>query len=159
VTASAASPRPRSTTTTPACSRSSPRSSGRPLILDDPVLLDPLVRATAGINRRRGVGSSEAPRGTLFHDYEVDEHGIVTDVNLIIATGQNALAMNRTILEIARSYVDGPTLTDGVLNRIEAGVRAYDPCLSCSTHAIGQMPMVLQLFDPGGDLVAERRRD
>jgi NAD-reducing hydrogenase large subunit len=128
-------------------------------ILDDPVLLDPQVRATAGINRRRGVGSSEAPRGTLFHDYEVDEHGIVTDVNLIIATGQNALAMNRTILEIARSYVDGPTLTDGVLNRIEAGVRAYDPCLSCSTHAIGQMPMVLQLFDPAGDLVAERRRD
>lgn len=127
-------------------------------ILDDPVLLDPLVRARAGINAHRGVGASEAPRGTLFHDYEVDDHGIVTTVNLIIATGQNELAMNRTILEIARAYVDGPVLTDGVLNRIEAGVRAYDPCLSCSTHALGQMPMVLELVAPDGELVCQRRR-
>lgn len=127
-------------------------------ILEDPVLMDPLVRADAGINRRRGVGASEAPRGTLFHDYEVDAHGIVTDVNLVIATGQNALAMNRTILEIARAYVDDGSLTDGVLNRIEAGVRAYDPCLSCSTHAIGQMPMLLQLLAPDGEVLAERRR-
>ncbi len=127
-------------------------------VLDDPQLLDPLVRATTGINRRRGVGASEAPRGTLFHDYEVDEHGIVTDVNLVIATGQNALAMNRTILDIARAYVDGSTLTDGVLNRIEAGVRAYDPCLSCSTHALGQMPIVLQLLASDGEVVCERTR-
>jgi NAD-reducing hydrogenase large subunit len=128
-------------------------------ILEDPVLLETDVRAVAGINRRRGVGASEAPRGTLFHDYEVDEHGLVTDVNMIIATGQNALAMNRTILEIAREFVDGPTLSDGVLNRIEAGIRAYDPCLSCSTHAIGQMPMLLQLLTPDGEVVCERRRD
>jgi NAD-reducing hydrogenase large subunit len=127
-------------------------------IIDDPLLLDPHVRTRAGINRRRGVGASEAPRGTLFHDYGVDEHGLITDVNLIIATGQNELAMNRTILDIARAYVDGPTLTDGVLNRIEAGIRAYDPCLSCSTHALGQMPMVLQLLAPDGELVCERRR-
>jgi len=127
-------------------------------ILDDPMLLDPHVRAQAGINRRRGVGASEAPRGTLFHDYEVDEHGLITAVNLIIATGQNELAMNRTILEIAREFVDGPTLTDGVLNRIEAGIRAYDPCLSCSTHALGQMPMVLQLVAPDGEVVCERQR-
>jgi NAD-reducing hydrogenase large subunit len=128
-------------------------------ILDDPVLLDPHVRASAGINQRRGVGASEAPRGTLFHDYEVDDRGLITDVNLIIATGQNELAMNRTILDIARAYVDGPTLGDGILNRIEAGVRAYDPCLSCSTHAVGQMPMVLQLLAPDGEVVCERRRD
>ena len=128
-------------------------------ILDDPVLLDTHVRAEAGINRRRGVGASEAPRGTLFHDYEVDEHGIMTGVNLIIATGQNELAMNRTILDIARAYVEGPELPDGVLNRVEAGIRAYDPCLSCSTHALGQMPMVLRLVHPDGSLAAEVRRD
>jgi NAD-reducing hydrogenase large subunit len=127
-------------------------------ILADPVLLEPQVRARAGINRRRGVGASEAPRGTLFHDYEVDEHGSITDVNLIIATGQNEMAMNRTILDIARAFVDGSTLTDGVLNRIEAGIRAYDPCLSCSTHALGQMPMVLQLVASDGEVVCERRR-
>jgi NAD-reducing hydrogenase large subunit len=127
-------------------------------ILDDPGLLDPLVRARGGINRRRGVGASEAPRGTLFHDYTVDDDGLITDVNMVIATGQNALAMNRTILEIARAYVVGPTLPDGVLNRVEAGIRAYDPCLSCSTHAIGQMPMHLQLVAPDGAVVCERTR-
>jgi NAD-reducing hydrogenase large subunit len=127
-------------------------------ILDDPVLLDTHVRARAGINQRRGIGASEAPRGTLFHDYEVDDDGLITDVNLIIATGQNELAMNRTILDIARAYVTGPELNDGVLNRIEAGIRAYDPCLSCSTHALGQMPMVVQLVDPDGAVVRERHR-
>lgn len=127
-------------------------------LLDDPVLLDPNVRAQAGINARRGVGASEAPRGTLFHDYEVDATGMVTGVNMIIATGQNELAMNQTILEIAREFVDGPELSDGVLNRVEAGIRAYDPCLSCSTHALGQMPMELELLDPDGGLLDERHR-
>lgn len=79
-------------------------------------------------------------------------------MNLIIATGQNEMAMNRTILDIARAFVDGPTLTDGMLNRIEAGIRAYDPCLSCSTHALGQMPMVVELIAPDGDVVCERVR-
>ncbi len=128
------------------------------MLLDDPVLLDEHVRAHAAPNRRRGVGASEAPRGTLFHDYEVDAHGVVTAVNLVIATGQNELAMNRTIRDIARAYVTGPELTDGILNRIEAGIRAYDPCLSCSTHALGQMPMVVGLIDPRGETVDERHR-
>jgi NAD-reducing hydrogenase large subunit len=129
------------------------------VILDDPMLLDTAVRASGRSERRRGVGASEAPRGTLFHDYTTDEHGLVSDVNLIIATGQNELAMNRTILDIARAYVDGPTLQDGVLNRVEAGIRAYDPCLSCSTHALGQMPLLVQMVDPQGEVVCERRRD
>jgi NAD-reducing hydrogenase large subunit len=90
-------------------------------LLDDPRLQDPHVRAQAGINRNRGVGASEAPRGTLFHDYEVDDHGMVTGVNMLIATGQNEMAMNRTILDIARAYVVDRQLPDGVLNRIEAG--------------------------------------
>jgi len=89
----------------------------------------------------------------------VDDNGLIERMNLIIATGQNDLAMNQTILDIAREFVDGPELTDGVLNRIEAGVRAYDPCLSCSTHAIGQMPMKVQLIAPDGEMLHEVRRD
>jgi NAD-reducing hydrogenase large subunit len=127
-------------------------------LLDEPSLMDPHVRASAGINRNRGVGASEAPRGTLFHDYEVDDHGMVTGVNMLIATGQNELAMNRTILDIARAYVVDRQLPEGVLNRIEAGMRAYDPCLSCSTHAIGQMPLAVELLAPDGEVVAEVHR-
>jgi NAD-reducing hydrogenase large subunit len=89
----------------------------------------------------------------------VDRNGLITAMNLIIATGQNDLAVNRTILDIAREFVDGPELTDGMLNRIEAGVRAYDPCLSCSTHAVGQMPMAVSLLAPDGETLAEVRRD
>jgi NAD-reducing hydrogenase large subunit len=128
-------------------------------LLDDPVLMETDVRAHAVPSRRRGVGASEAPRGTLFHDYEVDEHGVVTGVNLLIATGQNEIAMNRTILDIAREYVTGPQIAEGTLNRIEAGVRAYDPCLSCSTHALGQMPMLVELVDAEGVTLDEVRRD
>ncbi len=128
-------------------------------LLDDPMLTDYHIRAEGGVNRQRGVGASEAPRGTLFHDYEVDDHGIITGVNLVIATGNNNLAMNRTITQIAQEYVEGPELPDGVLNRIEAGIRAYDPCLSCSTHAIGQMPMVVELHGPDGEVLCEARRD
>jgi NAD-reducing hydrogenase large subunit len=128
-------------------------------LMDDPVLFETKVRSQAGVNALRGVGASEAPRGTLIHDYEVDANGLITAMNLIIATGQNDLAVNRTILDIAREFVDGPQLTDGMLNRIEAGVRAYDPCLSCSTHAVGQMPMAVSLVAPDGETIAEVRRD
>ncbi len=128
-------------------------------LLDDPMITDQHVRATGTINRRRAVGISEAPRGTLFHDYEVDEHGVVQDVNLIIATGQNNLGMNATILQIAREFVHGPDVPEPILNRIEAGIRAYDPCLSCSTHAIGQMPILVTVEDVDGNVVSETRRD
>jgi NAD-reducing hydrogenase large subunit len=120
-------------------------------LLEDPVLLSSRCRAHADVNRLEGVGASEAPRGTLFHHYRVDEQGRLTWVNLLIATGQNNLAMNRTVAQVAREYVrGGAELTEGVLNRIEAGIRAYDPCLSCSTHAVGQMPLVVQLVGPDG---------
>jgi NAD-reducing hydrogenase large subunit len=128
-------------------------------LLDDPGLLDTRVRAEAGVNQLHGVGSSEAPRGTLFHDYTVDRDGVVASVNMLIATGQNNLAMNRTILQIAREYVTGPDIPEGVLNRLEAGIRSYDPCLSCSTHALGQMPMVVQVLAPDGSVVGEVRRE
>jgi NAD-reducing hydrogenase large subunit len=127
-------------------------------LLAHPEITSPRVRAEAGINRSRGVGVSEAPRGTLFHDYEVDDDGLITRVNLIIATGQNNLAMNRTVLQIAREFVHGPDVPEGALNRVEAGIRAFDPCLSCSTHALGQMPLHLVVEGPDGTLVGERRR-
>jgi NAD-reducing hydrogenase large subunit len=128
------------------------------ILLADPDLQSHHLRAEAGVNRLEGVGVSEAPRGTLFHHYQVDEHGLLRKVNLLIATGQNNLAINRTVAQIARRYIHGPRIPEGVLNRVEAGVRAFDPCLSCSTHAAGQMPMVVRLLAPGGVLLDEVRR-
>jgi NAD-reducing hydrogenase large subunit len=125
------------------------------LLLDDPDLLSERLRADAGINALEGVGVSEAPRGTLFHHYQVDEHGLITHVNLLIATGQNNLAMNRTVAQIARHYIRGPQIPEGMLNRVEAGIRAFDPCLSCSTHAAGQMPLHLELLGPDGAVLDE----
>lgn len=127
-------------------------------LFDDPDILSGQHRARAGVNRREGVGCSEAPRGTLFHHYQVDEHGLLTKVNLIIATGQNNLAMNRTVAQIARHYIKGPTIPEPLLNRVEAGIRAFDPCLSCSTHAFGAMPLHLRLVGPDGTVLDEVRR-
>ncbi|MCX7867997.1 MAG: nickel-dependent hydrogenase large subunit, partial [Limisphaera sp.] len=128
-------------------------------MIDDPDLLSSDLRANAGINSLRGVGVSEAPRGTLFHDYTVDRHGILQRVNLIIATGQNNLAMNRTVAQIARHYVRGIPVPEAVLNRIEHGIRCFDPCLSCSTHAAGRMPLLVRVLGPNGELLQELRRD
>jgi NAD-reducing hydrogenase large subunit len=128
-------------------------------LLEDADLGSDRLRASAGINRLEGVGWSEAPRGTLFHHYQVDENGLLVRVNMIIATGQNNLAMNRTVAQIARKYIQGPEIPEGVLNRVEAGIRAFDPCLSCSTHAAGQMPLIVQLFGADGRLLHEVRRD
>jgi NAD-reducing hydrogenase large subunit len=80
----------------------------------------------------------------------VDDNGVIRKVNLIIATGQNNLAMNRTMAQIARHFVKGAQITEGVLNRLDAGIRAFDPCLSCSTHAVGMMPLHVQLIGPDG---------
>ena len=122
-------------------------------LLDDPEILSDDVRAVAYRNRFRGVGCCEAPRGTLFHDYQVDRGGALTRVNLLIATGQNNLAMNKTVAQIARHVLTGRTIEEGLLNRVEAGIRAYDPCLSCSTHAAGRMPMTVELRGPAGELL------
>jgi NAD-reducing hydrogenase large subunit len=127
-------------------------------LLDDPELESSRLRAEAGINSLEGVGVSEAPRGTLFHHYSVDENGLLVKVNFIIATGQNNLAMNRTVAQIARHYVRDEKVPEGVLNRIEAGIRAFDPCLSCSTHAAGQMPLVVTLYGARGEVLDEIRR-
>jgi len=123
--------------------------------MDDPELSSDYLRADAGINSLRGVGASEAPRGTLFHDYTVDRNGLLQKVNLIVATGQNNLAMNRTVAQIARHYIKGSEIPEPLLNRVEHGIRCYDPCLSCSTHAVGQMPMQVRLIGPDGSVLNE----
>ncbi len=125
------------------------------ILLDDPDLFSTRLRADAGINQLEAVGVSEAPRGTLFHHYKVDENGLIQKVNLVIATGQNNLAMNRTVAQIARHFIHGSEIPEGMLNRVEAGIRAFDPCLSCSTHAVGQMPLHLELVTADGTVVNE----
>ncbi len=126
--------------------------------MDDPHITDTRVRSIAGINQLEAVGVSEAPRGTLFHHYAVDADGMITKVNLIIATGQNNLAINNTVDQIAKHYIKGPEIPEGMLNRVEAGVRAYDPCLSCSTHAAGQMPLKVTLIGADGSILDEVTR-
>ncbi len=124
-------------------------------LLDDPDILSQRCRARGGVNQLDVVGVSEAPRGTLFHHYRVDENGMIEKVNLIIATGQNNLAMNKTVAQIAKHYIHGDNIPEGVLNRVEAGIRCFDPCLSCSTHAVGQMPLHLQLLSADGRILDE----
>ncbi len=119
-------------------------------LLNDPNILDKNVRAHAGVNNLEGVGVSEAPRGTLFHHYKVNEDGLITYANMIIASGNNNMAMNKGVLQAAKHYVNGAKLTEGMLNRVEAVIRAFDPCLACSTHAVGAMPMEVELISPTG---------
>jgi len=127
-------------------------------ILDDPELQSSHIRAEAGVNALEGIGCCEAPRGILFHHYQVTGDGLIRKANLLIATAQNNLAMNRTVAQIARHFIKGRDIPEGVLNRIEAGIRAFDPCLSCSTHAAGQMPLLVRLIGPGGEVLAEAKR-
>jgi len=127
-------------------------------LLNEPDILSKEVRAFAGPNRREGVGIAEAPRGTLIHHYRTDERGLITWANMIIATGHNNLAMNQGVLQVAKQFIKGTTIPEGALNRVEAVIRCYDPCLSCSTHAMGQMPMEIRLLGPQGELLDEKRR-
>jgi NAD-reducing hydrogenase large subunit len=122
-------------------------------ILNDTRILDKHVRATAGVNRLEGAGQAEAPRGTLNHHYKVDENGKMIWANLVIATGQNNNAMNRGVLQAAKAYIKDGKFTEGILNRVEAVVRTFDPCLSCSTHAAGQMPLEISLLSADGEVV------
>ena len=128
-------------------------------LLAHPDVLSPHVRAFAEPNCEEGVGISEAPRGTLLHHYKVDRNGLMRWANLIIATGHNNLAMNRGVKQAATYFVRDGKLSPGALNRVEAVIRAFDPCLSCSTHAIGQMPLRIEVRDPAGALLDHCRRD
>ena len=128
-------------------------------LLQDPDLQgDELM--VRGERREEGVGVIEAPRGTLFHHYRVDENDQVTFCNLIVSTTNNNEAMNRAVRRVAREQLSGQTrITEPMLNQIEVAVRAYDPCLSCATHALGQMPLVVEVYDAEGRVVDRRSRE
>jgi NAD-reducing hydrogenase large subunit len=127
-------------------------------LLNEPDILDTHVQARASLNSHEGVGISEAPRGTLIHHYKTDEVGLITWANLVVATGNNSLAMDRGVLQTARRFVKSDRLEEGMLNRVEAVIRCFDPCLSCSTHAFGQMPLHVSLLDPDGSTLDEVKR-
>jgi NAD-reducing hydrogenase large subunit len=124
---------------------------------DDDILGDELV--VQGERQGRGVGVLEAPRGTLIHHYRVDENDMVIRANLIVSTTHNNQAMNEAIRAVARQYLDGRQLTEGLLNHIEVAIRAFDPCLSCATHAVGKMPLQLELIDAEGTRIDRLHRD
>ncbi|MFP4486237.1 MAG: Ni/Fe hydrogenase subunit alpha [Campylobacterales bacterium] len=128
-------------------------------LLSEESILDRHVRSFAQHNRFEAVGMSEAPRGMLLHHYKIDEHGIVNYANLIIATGHNNLAMGKGILQAAKHFVDGKNIKEGALNRVEAVIRCFDPCLSCSTHAAGKMPLNIEIRDKNQELIDRITRD
>ena len=128
-------------------------------LLEDPDIVSTEIMNESHTITGEGVGVIEAPRGTLFHHYKTDANGQLTDVNLIVATGNNNWAMCKAVDMVAKEFVDGKNMTEGQLNRVEAAIRAYDPCLSCSTHAIGQMPIIIEVRGPEGELVKRIQRD
>jgi NAD-reducing hydrogenase large subunit len=131
-------------------------------LMSDPELYSEPTRARASLNRHEGIGSCEAPRGTLFHHYRVDTNGLMTRANLLIATSQNNQAMNMAVEQTARYFLKriapGEQPSEGILNRIEAAIRCYDPCLSCSTHALGRMPLMMEWFGPDGTRLGRMAR-
>lgn len=129
------------------------------VLLADPQIFDEHVRATAGVNALEGIGMIEAPRGVLIHHYKVNNDGAIVWANLIVATGHNNLAIGRSIKQVSEHFIDGTKFQEGMLNRVSAVVRAYDPCLSCSTHASGLVAMKVQLVDPEGNVVDEVQSD
>ena len=123
-------------------------------LLEDKDICSTDIRTTSTSYNEQGVGVLEAPRGTLFHHYWVDQTGKMLRVNLIVATGNNNAAMNEAVYQVAKEYIKNGNVTEGILNRVEVAIRCYDPCLSCSTHALpGHMPLAIQLISADGELV------
>lgn len=129
------------------------------VLCEDPDILSNDILNTRKNYTGHGVGVLEAPRGTLIHDYTADESGKLLKVNLIVSTGHNNWAMSNAVDSVAKTYVKGPVIHEGMLNRVEAAIRAYDPCLSCSTHAVGQMPIQVDFINPDGSLRQTLKRD
>jgi len=130
------------------------------VLLDDPDITSTDIQNTRREYTGEGVGTIEAPRGTLFHHYKANANGQLERVNLIVATGHNNWAMSKAVDSVAKTYiVGGQEITEGLLNRVEAAIRAHDPCLSCSTHALGQMPIVVDIVDAEGTVVNTLKRD
>jgi NAD-reducing hydrogenase large subunit len=130
-------------------------------LLNDPDLQKEqlVVTATDAMWTGEGVGVVEAPRGTLLHHYKANKEGNITFANLIVATTQNNQVINRTVRSVAEEYLGGQAeITEGMMNAIEVGIRAFDPCLSCATHALGEMPLEVTLYDAKGNQIDERRK-
>jgi NAD-reducing hydrogenase large subunit len=127
-------------------------------LLEDPDILGERVMPKAMVTNFEGVGVAEAPRGTLIHHYKVDAQGLITWNNMIIATEHNNIAYNMAVTQVAKKYVKARQLQEGMLNRVEAVIRAFDPCLSCATHAVGQMPLEVQLVGADGRLIDRKTR-
>jgi NAD-reducing hydrogenase large subunit len=123
------------------------------VLLAVPEILDSHVRATAGVNALEGIGVIEAPRGLLIHHYKVDDDGGIVWANLIVATGHNNLAIGESVEQVSRHFIRNGQIQEGMLNRVSAVVRAYDPCLSCSTHALGSPALQVRLVGPRGNLL------
>jgi len=128
-------------------------------LLEDPDLMGKDILNKSHDLKGEAVGVIEAPRGTLFHHYQINPNGQLEKVNLIVSTGHNNWAMSKAVDSVAKTYVKGPEVQEGMLNRVEAAIRAYDPCLSCSTHAIGQMPIIIDVIDPNGIVTQTLKRD
>jgi len=126
------------------------------LLDDDDIQGSDLV--VKGERRNEAVGLLEAPRGTLFHHYRINDQDQVVMANLIVSTTSNNEPMNRAVQKVARDHLSGVEITEGLLNHVEVAIRAYDPCLSCATHALGQMPLVVQVLDHEGKLLDEKSR-
>lgn len=128
-------------------------------LLQDDVIVSPEVRVAVQRQAGAGVGALEAPRGTLLHHYWADDLGKVEQVNIIVSTAHNNAAINHSVNQVARELIRGGAVQEGLLNRVEMAIRCYDPCLSCATHRIGQMPLLIELYSPAGELVDSIRRD
>jgi NAD-reducing hydrogenase large subunit len=124
-------------------------------LLKDDRICGTETRAVGDPVNEEGVGIIEAPRGILIHHYQVDKHGAIRKVNLIVATGHNNIAINRSVKLVAQEYIHNGEVREGMLNRVEGAIRCYDPCLSCATHAIGQMPLKVEICDTEGALLSE----
>lgn len=129
------------------------------ILLDDPDILSTDILNTRTDFKGEGVGFIEAPRGSLIHHYWANENGQLERVNMIVATGHNNWAMSAAVDSVAKTYINGKQVTEGLLNRVEAAIRAHDPCLSCSTHAVGQMPIEIEFYDPNGNLIRTMSRN
>jgi NAD-reducing hydrogenase large subunit len=129
------------------------------VLLDDADILSNQILNTKHNFQGEGVGVIEAPRGTLIHHYKAKPSGQLEKVNLIVSTGHNNFAMSKAVDMVAKTYLNGQEIREGLLNRVEAAVRAHDPCLSCSTHAVGQMPMIVDIVDAQGKTIQTLRRD
>lgn len=127
-------------------------------LLDDPAVVSGEL-TVSGPRSGPAIGIIEAPRGTLIHHYEVDDQDLVTMCNLIVSTTHNNQAMNEAIRQVARQHLDGHEPTEGLLNHIEVAIRAFDPCLSCATHALGKMPLAVEIVDAEGAVTGRLSRD